>query len=383
MTKPQHKRDTRSDKFPLTLHPTGQYCKKIRGRLYYFGNDRRKALARYLEQATYLHAGRPQPTPCPEADITVATLANLYLEHQECRVTAGEIRLRQLHDQIVLLRDFVSHIGRNQLVSEISTMDLQNYRNTLIKAGRARKTINNRIGAVKAMYHWAFDNGVIKAGPNLTAVKKIPLPKQERPIFAPDQIRALITAARPKLKAMILLGLNCGFGCTDCAELRWTDLDLGAGRVSLPRGKTGIKRNLALWPETIQALQGIARSGELVFYTRNGEPWVKSAVVRGKDGTEKYKERNTVTEEFSRLMAKTGTKVRKGVGFYTLRRTAATFAAQSKDPFAIQRLLGHADLRMASTYVQDTLEPLSGQTDTVIRQTRERIIGDGSDLPSD
>ena len=36
MTKPNNRRKTRSDKFPLTLHKTGQYCKKIKGRLYYF-----------------------------------------------------------------------------------------------------------------------------------------------------------------------------------------------------------------------------------------------------------------------------------------------------------------------------------------------------------
>ena len=39
-------RKTRSDKFPLTLHPTGQYCKKIRGYIYYFGSDRKQALER-------------------------------------------------------------------------------------------------------------------------------------------------------------------------------------------------------------------------------------------------------------------------------------------------------------------------------------------------
>ncbi len=32
IAKKRSKRKTRSDKFPLTLHTTGQYCKKVRGR---------------------------------------------------------------------------------------------------------------------------------------------------------------------------------------------------------------------------------------------------------------------------------------------------------------------------------------------------------------
>jgi hypothetical protein len=40
------KRKTRSGKFPLTLHSTGQYCKKIKGKMFYFGKDKKQALER-------------------------------------------------------------------------------------------------------------------------------------------------------------------------------------------------------------------------------------------------------------------------------------------------------------------------------------------------
>ena len=51
-------RKIHSDKFSLTLHPKSQYCKKIKGKLYYFGTDKQQALQRYLEQAAYLHSDK-------------------------------------------------------------------------------------------------------------------------------------------------------------------------------------------------------------------------------------------------------------------------------------------------------------------------------------
>jgi len=47
MAKSKSKRKTRSDKSPRTLHKTGQFCKKIKGKLYYFGKDKRVALQHF------------------------------------------------------------------------------------------------------------------------------------------------------------------------------------------------------------------------------------------------------------------------------------------------------------------------------------------------
>jgi len=237
MAKPKLKRKTRSDKFPLTLHPTGQYCKRIKGKLYYFGNDKRKALERYLEQAAYLYAGKGTKPESTTDSLSIKILCNLYLEHQESRVAIGEIKARHLYDQTRLLRDFVKFVGPNRIIANVSTIDLQNYRKKLVKAKIKPNTINNRVATFKAMYNWAIDNEIISTVPNLKAIKKILPPQTEKPIFTIEQIEKLLDCADKQMSAMILLGLNCGFGCTDCAEIQWKNLDLKNGRVSFPRGK--------------------------------------------------------------------------------------------------------------------------------------------------
>jgi len=189
-----------------------------------------------------------------------------------------------------------------------------------------------------------------------------------------SQIQKLLENASTQMRAMIWLGLNCGFGCTDCAELRWDNLDLKNFRVSFPRGKTGIDRNLPLWPETVEALKQVAKSGELVFYTSKGNPWLRTIQSTDRQGNQKYTKNDAISKNFSKLLNKTGVKTEKGVGFYTLRRTAATLTAESGDPFAVQRLLGHANLKMATTYVQDVSE----QTDRAINNSRKLIIQDDS-----
>jgi len=374
MAKSNSKRKTRSDKFPLTLHPTGQYCKKIRGKLYYFGSDKRTALERYLEQAAFLHAGkRPRPNYA-NANVSLKTLCNLYLDHQESRVVIGEIKWRQIYDQTSHLRDFARFLDPNRVISEISTIDLQNYRKKLIKAGKAPNTINNRVSAIKAIYNWATDNEIIDNAPNLKAIKKISSPKIKRTIFTSEQVSKLLKHANHKMKAMILLGLNCGFGCTDCSELRWEHLDLRRGRVNLARSKTGVDRNLVLWDETVKAIKALPRMNDRVFNTNEGNAYVRIVRKEYSDGTSKLLSHDSVGKEFSKLLKRAGIKTEKGVGFYTLRRTAATLAARSGDPFAVQKLLGHADLKMATTYVQDVSE----QTDRVINNIRKLIIQDGS-----
>jgi integrase len=223
---------------------------------------------------------------------------------------------------------------------------------------------------MKALFNWARKNDICKDIPNIDAVSRGKIIYKERFTFNSEQIRKLLSLADIKMKAMIWLGLNCGFGCTDCSVLEWTDLDLVNSRVKLPRRKTGVLRDLPLWPDTVAAINNIPKTGKLVFYTSRGNPFIRTIFKNDSQGKGKYTTINTITTKFSRLIKRAGLKVPKGTGFYSLRRTAATVAAKSGDPFSVQRLLGHADLQMATRYVQD----VSKQTDQVIKNSRKYLI---------
>ena len=364
------KRKIRSDKFPLTLHPTGQYCKKINGRIHYFGTNKKQALERYLEQATYLHGGQDLVQTASNGNMTLKQLWDFYLRYQHSKVLADELTPRHHNDQTNSLSKLMSFLGQGRKIKSISTLDLQNYKRKLQSAYGSAHRLNLHISAMKAMFHWARKNDILENIPNIDAVSKGKIVHQEMYTFCPEQIKKLLSAADVKVRAIIWLGLNCGFGCTDCAKLKWKDLDLENSRVQLVRNKTGVPRNLPLWPETIQALKKVPRSGQLVFYTAEGHPWVRTSLKTQKDGSRKYTTVNAVTSMFARLLKKARINAPKGTGFYALRRTAATLAARSGDPFAVQRLLGHVDLTMATRYVQDVSE----QTDRVIENSRKYVL---------
>ena len=365
------KRKRRSDKFPLTLYPTGQYCKKINGKICYFGSNKKEALQKYLDKATRLHGCQEDlKKELKDDSMTLKQLCDMYLKYQFSKVQANGLTAGHHNEQIGSLNNLMTFMGQNIDINNISTLDLQNYKRRIQKSHVSVCRLNLHISIMKALFHWARRNDVLANIANIDAVSRGKIVHQERFIFASVQISKLLSYADVKMKAMIWLGLNCGFGCTDCSELKWNDLDLINARVKLARKKTGISRDLPLWPETVESLEKIPKTGKLVFYTSRGNPYIQTLSKPDGNGNGKYTTLNTITTKSSRLIKKSGLDVPKGTGFYALRRTAATIAARSGGPFAVQRPLGHADLQMATRYVQNVSE----QTDRVIENGRKYVV---------
>ncbi len=112
------------------------------------------------------------------------------------------------------LGKFISFLGPSCKMNEISTLDLQNYKRKLQRAYSTTHRMNLHISIMKAMFHRAKKNDVLDSIPNIDAVSRGKIKHKQRLIFTSEDIRRLLNVADVQMKAMIWLGLNCGFGCT-------------------------------------------------------------------------------------------------------------------------------------------------------------------------
>src|SRR5262249_44712270 len=151
-------------------------------------------------------------------------------------------------------------------------------------------------------------------------------------------------ATRP-MRAMILLGINCGFGNADCGTLPLSALDLDGGWVTYPRPKTGIDRRCPLWPETAQAIRAALEKrpeprekedAGLVFITKYGQSW-------GKETSE-----NPISYEMRKMLK--ALEINGHRNFYVLRHTFRTVADETKDSVACDAIMGHETPHMSSVY---------------------------------
>src|SRR5262249_11681089 len=135
--------------------------------------------------------------------------------------------------------------------------------------------LGNAITRVKSVFKYALDNGLLDRPPRFGSEFKKPdkavlrrhRARNGEKMLEAGQLRAMVQGALVvgengpalvragnQLKAMILLGVNCGFGNADCATLTHSALGLGAGWIDFPRPKTGIGRRCPLWEETVAAI---------------------------------------------------------------------------------------------------------------------------------
>jgi hypothetical protein len=137
-TRRRHARNHQSAKphrdYPLTAHPSGRWCKKIKGRTHYFGPlaDPDATLNKWLREKDDLLAGRIPRGQLPPGT-TIRDLANAFLRHKQGLMQNGELSPRTFADAHRTCKDLLDHFGKHRRIDDLHQEDFAEYRVKLAK----------------------------------------------------------------------------------------------------------------------------------------------------------------------------------------------------------------------------------------------------------
>jgi integrase len=294
--------------------------------------------------------------------LTVAEIADMFFGRKEARRDSkliGALSLGEYHQALKRFCEFAPLRGTTKLGErlpfDLSPADFGDFRNHLAERFGVDRRKKFMI-LIRSAFKWAAgaplrlplphygDEFNLPSRADFRKARKRTRESRGTPFFEPAEIVALTKSASPALKAMILLAINCGMGNTDLAELPMSVIDAGDGWLDYSRAKTGADRLSKLWPETIEAIAEYRKNrpepadssgAALLFLTRRGQPFVR--IKEGEEG--KATKKDQISVQFSKLVLACELRRR---GFYDLRRTYRTIAAETGEERAINLTMGHA-----------------------------------------
>jgi integrase len=346
------------DQYPLYAHSSGQWAKKIRQQVYYFGpwSKPQAALKRYRAEGPRLEAGLPRNPAATPTTTTVSDLLEAFFEDKQRAHEAGEINERTLGEYQGMCLLIGDTLGDDTPLTALGHAELGKLRRQLGKgkAGQQVSPVTHKRLLTFARMIFNFGNEELGANVRFKkALRTIPArviraarnEVGER-LFDAAEIRQLITADDPELRGMVLLGINAAFGPKDCYTLPIKAVDLTGAWHTFARPKTQAARRCPLWPETVTALRA-------VIGDRTDGP-----VFRKFDNRQVWN-RHIVGRAFKALAEKHELYRENVTTFYSLRRTFETIAATADvNQCVVDAIMGHAPRSgdMAAVYRQKVFD---------------------------
>jgi len=287
----------------------------------------------------------------PEPEPTFHEFASEWLEsrrHEFAARTAEDYELALSHHLLPFFKD--------HRLSEITAQEVDRYKAAKVREREegfverplSNRTINKTLTRLGQILDAALRYELIANNPVKTKVAKLKEVEPKRVRLTGEQVQVLLQAAgehRALIATAIMAG---GLRISELINLRWRDLDLREGILTVAASKTAAGvRQVVLEPELVQLLRGHKRGAEW----KQPADFVFAGRIR-----EQPRERNSVRTRIlyaaveranERLAADDRPPIPEGVTFHSLRRTYAALRAElGEHPAITAAQMGHRDPRM-------------------------------------
>ncbi len=256
-----------------------------------------------------------------------------------------------------IIRQLVEEFG-NLNVRDLNTMIVERYQTKHLST-RKPATTNRMMACLKHMLTKAVDWGMASEE-TLKQVRKVKFLKENNKrlrFLDINECKRLISCCSKHLKPIVITALNTGMRRGEILSLKWEQVDLKHGYISLRDTKSGEGRDIPINNTLERMFKEMPHSIEsiYVFTDRDGNPYkgVKRSYSTALRNAEIY-----------------------GATFHTLRHTfASQLVMASVDLTSVQELLGHKSLNMTLRYAHLAPEHKTKavkKLDEVLRNTEEK-----------
>ena len=272
------------------------------------------------------------------------TFREIAQEYMDWYITHSRARQRSKEAHIARIKRLIDHFGGYPL-DRISWVVVENYKRKRL-AETSKVTINKELRILKTIIKRAIELGMYNG--NMPDIELFP--DREREIvkaLTPEEAERLVSACPEWFKPVVIFALNTGLRAGEIFSLRWEQVDFEKEVILLEKSTTKTKdayrvfmnatvKELLLKLKKEQEERGINHG--YIFTNRYGLPY-------------KYEDK-TYRRVFVSACKKAGIK---GFRFHDLRHTFASWVAMnSRDIYAVQKLLNHKDIKMTKRYVHLT-----------------------------
>jgi len=298
-------------------------------------------------RAEFLRGGQP----LPPSDMTVADLIEEYLSVRE--VNAPPHTLSRLNH--VLHKQVLPRMG-GMKVADVTPRHVQEVLvNPWVKIAKyAPSTVHTYYLTVGGLFTYAVKHGITE----LTPCRNVTLPTVARPkreVFSPEQVKQLLEAipASSWFRTFLIVALATGMRKGELLALKWGDVDLVKGRLTVVRSLSDIGEYIEGEPKSrssrrVIVLQAQATAALKLHRLRQGEQKLKAEtweehdlVFSGPRGH--YFSHYTPNRALAAALARAGLSLPM-----TVHGTRHTLASQllghRVNPKVVQEILGHANV---------------------------------------
>ncbi|MDA2920346.1 site-specific integrase [Desulfobacterota bacterium AH_259_B03_O07] len=194
----------------------------------------------------------------------------------------------------------------------------------------AKATINRELACLKNMFTKAIEWDMTSSDP-AKKVKLFPEPPKKFRVVSDDEFLKLYNASSDTLKTVLLIARSCGMRRNEILNLKWEDISLTHGYITVKESKNNESRNVPINEFLKQRLKSVKNHCSVYLFSHEiGEPYksVKKALY--------------------------GALKRSGIEkctLHDLRHTFGTFLGMAGvDIATIKELMGHKDVKMTMRY---------------------------------